>query len=455
MNVTECRAEQLEFQPLKARKVIARFDGGEITSDGGLLLLREAAHRTRLLERFCACFVDHRSPLLIKHELEELVSQRIYALACGYEDLNDHDTLRNDPLLGAVVGKSEEEVIASKSTLNRLELTERDATRKTRYKKVICNLEAVRRLFVEFFLDAQSCSPGQIILDLDATDFTLYGTQEERFFHGHYGDYCYLPLYILCGDHLLAAELRPSNIDASLGTVEQLERIIPMIRSRFPKVRIILRGDSAFARESIMAWCETNNVDFLFGLARNNRLVTKITAELELAEARFADTGRASRVYKEFNYRTIKSWSRYRRVVAKAEHLEKGSNPRFIVTSLSRNASAAIELYEKWYCLRGEMENRIKEQLSLFADRMSTHTMRANQVRLFFSSIAYILVTYLRRAALKGTVLERAQVNTIRLRLFKVGARVVRSVRRLLISFASGYPWKDLFQTAYWRIVQT
>jgi hypothetical protein len=455
MNSTGCRAEQLEFQPQNGRRVIGSFDGGEITSDGGLLLLREAANRTKLLERFSDCFIDHRNPLLIRHELKELIAQRIFALACGYEDLNDHDFLRNDPLLGALIGKSDEELIASKSTLNRLELTEVGATRETRYKKIFCDTEAVRRLFVEFFLDDQPRKLRQIIIDLDATDFPLYGTQEGRFFHGYYNEYCYLPLYIVCGDHLLAAELRPSNIDASAGTVEQLERIIPIIRSRYPGVRIILRGDSAFARESIMAWCESHGVDYLFGLAKNERLLAKIGPELKHAEQCFTDTQTPSRCFKEFLHCTLDSWSRYRRVIAKAEHLEKGPNPRFIVTSLSRNAAKAMRLYEKWYCLRGDMENRIKEQLSLFADRVSTHTMRANQIRLFFSSVAYILVAHLRRVALKNTSLERAQVDTIRLRLFKIGARVIRSVRRFVVSFASGYPWREIFQTAYWRIIQT
>lgn len=455
MNDTECSAKELSFQPLKRRKVIARFDGGELTSDGGLLLLREVAQRTGLLDAFSACFADHRNPLLIQHEVQELIAQRIYALACGYEDLNDHDFLRNDPLLGAVVGKDDEQPIASKSTLNRLELTEQDATHETRYKKIVCNTDAVRRFFVQFFLDSQRHVPKQLILDLDATDFPLHGMQEGRFFHGYYGNYCYLPLYILCGDQLLAAELRPSNIDASLGSISQLERIIPMLRARYPHVRIILRGDSAFAREEIMAWCEANRIDYLFGLARNERLVQRIQNELELAELKFLKSGSASRVYREFSYRTLKSWSCSRRVIAKAEHLEKGSNPRFIVTSLSYKRESAMRLYEKWYCLRGDMENRIKEQLSLFADRMSTHTMRANQIRLFFSSVAYLLIAHLRRTALEHTELERAQVNTIRLRLLKIAAQVTRSVRRLLVSFASGYPWKELFQTAYWRIVQT
>jgi len=455
MNATECNTEQVEFQALKGRKVLVRFDGGEMSSDGGLLLLREVDKRSRLVERFCQCFTDHRNQLLIKHELSELMSQRIYALACGYEDLSDHDSLRNDCLLSMVVGKGEEEVIASKSTLNRLELTGADATEKSRYKKVVCDFEAVRRFFVEFFLNSQAHQLKQIILDLDATDFTLYGKQEGRFFHGYYGDYCYLPLYILCGEQLLAAELRPSNIDASAGTVEYLERIIPMLRARYPEVRIILRADSAFTRESIMAWCEANGVDFLFGLAKNERLIAEVSAELETMEQRYAVTQTACRCFKEFPYRTLESWSRARRVVAKVEYLDKGSNPRFVVTSLSRESAKTLRLYEKWYCKRGDMENRIKEQLSLFADRMSTHTMRANQIRLFLSSVAYLLVTHLRRRALKGTELERAQVNTIRLRLFKIGARITKSVRRVLISFASGYPWKELFQTAYWRIVQT
>lgn len=450
MNVTECSTEQLEFQAQNGRKVVCRFNGGEITSDAGLLLLGEVARRTKLLDRFSKCFVDYRDARFIRHEVSQLVAQRVYALACGYEDLNDHESLRNDPLFNMLVGKSDDEAVASKSTLNRLELTAARAS--TKYKKIVCDFEAAQKLFVEFFLDSYRRAPKQIILDFDATDFPLHGTQEDRFFHGYYGNYCYLPLYVVCGDHLLAAELRPANIDASSGSVAHLERIVPMIRARYPQVRILVRGDSGFAREAIMAWCEANNVDFLFGLARNDRLVAEIQSELEDAEREFEKNGGPVRCFKDFSYRTLDSWSRERRVVGKAEYLDKGPNPRFVVTSLSRTAAKAIRLYEQWYCLRGDMENRIKEQLSLFADRMSTHTMRANQIRLFFSSIAYILVAHLRRTALKKTLLERAQIGTIRLQLFKIGARITRSVRRFLISLASGYPWKNVFQLAYARI---
>jgi hypothetical protein len=446
-NETECNGGSNKFQALKKRRVEGSFDGGKLTSDGGTILLREASLRTGLLGRFSSCFVDYRNALLITHTVEELVSQRVYGLCCGYEDLNDHEALRNDPLFSALVGK-EEEVLAGKSTLNRMELTPKDASAGARYKKIVCDGEAVDKFLVDVFLENQPRKVKRLILDLDATDLTLYGNQEGKFYHGYYGDYCYLPLYIFCEDHLLCARLRASNIDASKGSVQELERIIPQIRAKYPNVKIVLRGDSGFARDGIMSWCEENNVDFLFGMAKNERLLREIQEELAEAEKRFLDTGEASRVFKDFQYQTLDSWSCARRVVGKAEHLEKGSNPRFVVTSLSKKSVKAMALYEEWYCKRGDMENRIKEQLSLFADRMSTETMRANQIRLYFSGVAYLLMTHLRRKALKNTVLEKAQLDTIRLKLLKIGARVTLSVRRFYLSFASGYPFQELFRVA-------
>jgi Transposase DDE domain group 1 len=451
----DCTAQQLEFQGLNRRTVVARFDGGTLTSDGGLLLLGQVEQRRGILRQFAACFKDHRNPVLIEHRLEELISQRVLGLALGYEDLNDHDEVRIDPLLATVVGKADPtgqdrrheqdrgKPLAGKSTLNRLEW---GAVRQDRYRKIALDRAAVDRFFVEIFLSAHEQAPEQIVLDLDATDDPLHGEQEGRFFHGYYGEYCYLPLYIFCGGHLLCARLRSSNCDASAGVVEELERIVGQIRQRWARVQIVVRGDSGFARDSLMSWCEQQGVDFVLGLARNQRLQRALGAELAQARALFEQSGKAERVYKDFLYRTRKSWSRQRRVVGKAEHLAKGANPRFIVTSLSRESWAEAVLYEQLYCARGEMENRIKEQqLCLFADRTSTHRLASNQLRLWFSSVAYILLHELRRLGLAGTELARARCDTIRTKLLKIGALVVVTVRRVWVHLASCYPYAALF----------
>jgi hypothetical protein len=456
---TDCTPIQLCFQGLGRRKVVAGFDGGEITSDAGGLLLREVAHGTAILSRFASCFSDYRDPNLIEHTVEELVAQRVYGIALGYEDLNDHDELRRDALLATLVGKVDPTggdrvrvrdrgaALAGKSTLNRLELTPADASSSSRYKKVVCTPEAVDRLFVQMFVESWERAPKEIILDVDATDDPVHGEQEGRFFHGYYRCYCYLPLYVFCGDHLLCARLRRSNIDASAGTEDELERIVGQIREYWPQVRIIVRGDSGFARESIMAWCESNGVDYVFGLAKNSRLIARITKALKRVRRRYRRLGEASRRYRDFHYKTRKTWSRSRRVVGKAEYLAKGTNPRFVVTSLSKREYDARTLYEDLYCARGDMENRIKEQqLELFSDRTSTATMRANQLRLYFSSIAYVLMTALRRVGLKGTQLARAQCGTIRTKLMKIGALVSVSVRRVRLYLASGCPYAELFR---------
>ena len=379
----------------------------------------------------------------------------------GYEDLNDHEQLRRDPLLAVLVEKRDPsgesrarerdrgQALAGKSTLNRLELTEAAVKEKERYKKIALDLEAVDRLLVQIFLEAHDQPPAEMVLDLDATDDPLHGQQEGRFVHGYYGHYCYLPLYIFCGDYLLCARLRPSNIDASAGCVEELKRIAAEIRRAWPQVRITLRGDSGFCREELMAGCEENQVDYVLGLAKNERLKAEITSEEEQAAAKFAETGQAARVFKEFGYQTRESWSRARRVIAKAEHLAKGANPRFVVTSLGTEAWEARRLYEELYCARGEMENRIKEQLMLFADRTSTAWLRSNQIRLYFSSVAYALMEALRRLGLKGTELARAQCDTLRLKLLKIGALIRITVRRVWVSMAGGYPYVDLFAQAY------
>jgi len=451
---TECNQFVLGFHPLKQREICAQFDGGAITSDGGGLLLREVEKRIGILHQFAACFTDYRNADLIEHTVQELVAQRVYGLALGYEDLNDHEELRNDPLLAVLVEKADpsQETLAGKSTLNRLELTGETASRKERYKKIVLDHGAVDRLLVQVFLEAHPEAPQEIILDLDATDDPLHGKQEGRFFHGYYGHYCYLPLYIFCGEFLLCARLRSSNIDASAGSVEELKRIVAQIRSVWSGVRIVVRGDSGFCREELMAWCEAEDVDYLLGLAKNERLKTEIEKEMGEAKAQHQETGRAARLFKELLYQTRKSWSRARRVVAKAEHLEKGENPRFVVTSLRREAWPAQALYEEQYCARGDMENRIKEQLMLFSDRTSTHYLRSNQLRLYFSSMAYVLLQMLRRLGLEGTELAKAQCSTIRLKLLKVGALIRITVRKVWVSLAGGYPYVTLFRQVYEKL---
>jgi hypothetical protein len=452
---TDCTPHQLEFQGLTRRTVVASFDGGTVSSDGGVLLLAEVDRRLGLLELFAACFKDHRNPDLVEHSVEELVRQRVFGLALGYEDLNDHDELRTDPLLASVVGKADPtggdrrqgqdrgKPLAGKSTLNRLEW---GTVKQDRYRKISLDTEAVDHFFVDVFLAAYKKAPAEIVLDVDATDDPLHGEQEGRFFHGYYGGYCYLPLYIFCGSHLLCSRLREANVDASFGVVTELERIVARIRQSWPEVHIIVRGDSGFAREELMGWCESHGVDFVLGLARNARLQRALGGELEQARAQFETSGKAARVFKDFTYRTKKSWSRQRRVVGKAEHLSKGANPRFIVTSLPSEKWNAQELYEKLYCARGEMENRIKEQqLCLFADRTSTHHLSSNQVRLWFSSVAYVLLNELRRLGLTGTDLAQARCDTIRTKLLKIGAQVKVTVRRVWVHLASSYPYAALF----------
>jgi len=452
---TECNQFVLGFHPLKHREIRAQFDGGAITTEGGGLLLREVEKRIGIVRQFAACFRDYRNPDLIEHTVAELVAQRVYGLALGYEDLNDHEELRRDPLLAVLVEKSDlaGEVLAGKSTLNRLELTPATATAKARYKKIVADHAAVDRLFVDVFLAAHRQAPQQIIVDLDATDDPLHGNQEGRFFHGYYGHYCYLPLYIFSGEFLLGARLRPSNIDASAGSVEELKRIVKQIRSVWPEVRILVRADSGFCREELMAWCEAEGVDYLLGLAKNERLKAQIKKESQQAKQQYQETGHAARIFKEFYYKTRKSWSQQRRVVAKAEHLEKGENPRFVVTSLRAEEWPASALYEELYCARGDMENRIKEQLMLFADRTSTAYLRSNQLRLYFSSVAYVLLQMLRHLGLQGTELAKAQCATIRLKLLKIGALIRISVRKVWISLAGGYPYVELFRQVHEKLL--
>ena len=462
---TQCNSAYLDFPMLGPRQVLADFHGGDITADGGALLLRKTAHLTDIIRQFAACFTDHRNPDLIEHTVEELVAQRVDALALGYEDLNDHDNLRRDPLLATAIGKRDPtgqtrqrprdrgKALAGKSTLNRLELTPVGADEDSRYKKITCQTRDVERLLVTLFLQAHHEPPERIVLDLDATDDPIHGHQLGRFFHGYYKSYCYLPLYIFCGDHLLCARLRPSDIDASAGALKQLQRIVARIREAWPEVKIVVRGDSGFCREAIMSWCEADGVDYLFGLAQNPRLLAMIAADQEQARLEFERTKEPARVFAELRYRTLTSWSRERRVVAKAEHLAKGANPRFVVTSLAVKDRAAKGLYEEDYCGRGEAENRIKEQqLHLFADRTSARTMRANQIRLFFSSIAYVLLEALRRLGLSGTDLCRAQCQTIRLKLLKIGALVRVTTRKVWVRLASSCPDAEVFRRVHAKL---
>jgi hypothetical protein len=441
-----------EFVPVERRQVVAGFDGGAITSDAGALLLGATDRAIRLLDRFATCFCDARAPLLIEHGVGTLVGQRVFGIALGYEDLIDHDALRHDPIMAVLARKLQARregcaPVAGKSTLNRLELSRPEPSR---YHKIGHDPAAIEALLVTLFLEAHRAPPKEIVLDLDATDDPLHGHQEGRFFHGYYDCYCYLPLYVFCGDHLLAAKLRPANIDASAGAVEEVTRIVAQIRRRWPCVRIILRADSGFAREALMAWCETHAVDYLFGLARNKRLVSAIGAALAAAKAESEATQKPARRFQELIWKTRRSWSRQRRVIGKAEWTQGEANPRFIVTSLSQADGDGRRLYEDVYCARGDMENRIKEcQLDLFADRTSTHTMRANQLRLWFASMAYVLVESLRRLGLQATELADATCGTLRRKLFKIGALVTISVRRVKIAMASGCPHQAVFAAAH------
>jgi hypothetical protein len=449
---TECIPDLFGFAPVERREVVASFDGGSITSDAGGLLLGAADRAIGLIERFAGCFVDRRDGMLIEHEVRTLVGQRVFGLALGYEDLNDHDHLRHDPLFAVLAGKlaarrKDCAAVAGKSTLNRLELSRAEPTK---YHKIAHDGAAIEDLLVEVFVEAHERAPSQIVLDLDATDDPLHGEQEGRFFHGYYDCYCYLPLYVLCGRHLLASKLRRSNIDASAGSVEEVARIVARVRRRWPRTRLLLRADSGFAREALMAWCEANDVDYVFGLARNERLSGEIEGQLAAAQAESQRTGRPARRFKDFLWTTRDSWSRRRRVIAKAEWTAGKANPRFIVTSLGRHEVKARPLYEKIYCARGDMENRIKEcQGELFADRTSSATMRANQLRLWFASMAYVLLCALRRIALSHTRFAKASCGSIRLALLKIGALITVSVRRVKFAMASGYPYQVDFRAAH------
>jgi hypothetical protein len=456
--MTHCNANPLLFQDLDSRQVLAAFDGGKVTSDGGGLLLREVDNHFHFLEQFARCFTDHRDPDRIEHTLLELLKQRVFGLCLGYEDLNDHDQLRLDPLLAVLVGKTDPlgenrrdaadrgKALAGKSTLNRLELTAVGADADTRYKKIVAHLGQIENFLVDVFVQQHVLPPQRLVLDLDATDDPVHGHQLGHFFHGYYDHDCFLPLYLFCGEHPLCAVLRPSDIDAAAGSLVYVQRLVTRLRQAWPNVRIVLRGDSGFCRDYLMRWCEANDVDFLFGLAKNQRLLRIVGQELQQAKEQYEQTRQPARVFHDFEYRTHKSWSQTRRVVAKAEHLAKGSNPRFVVTSLSTAEFDGRTLYEQEYCARGDMENRIKEQqLWLFADRTSCETMRANQVRLYLSTVAYIVLRALRDFGLRGTELAQAQCGTIRLKLLKIGGVLRVSVRRVVVALSEAYPFREVF----------
>jgi len=489
---TECSTTLFEFAPVEDRKVVADFGGGTMTSNAGALLLGGVDKAVKLVERAAGCFIDRRDPRLVEHSVATLVGQRIFGLALGYEDLNDHDALRHDPLFAVLAGKLKARradcaPVAGKSTLNRLE---RSKETPSLYHKIAYDGGAIERLLVDLFLESHRSPPAEIILDLDATDDPLHGEQEGRFFHGYYDCYCYLPLYVFCGDQLLIAKLRKADIDASAGAADEIARVIGQIRARWPKVRIVVRADSGFAREELMAWCEANDVEFLLGLAQNSRLNAELAPDLAAAAEASVATGEPARRFKDFKYSTLDSWSRERRVIGKAEWMTPSvaeaadatqrrkkkkakkarkakadapppillpgrANPRFIVTSLKAEDHEARALYEKRYCARGEAENHIKEcQLDLFADRTSSHTMRANQLRLWLSSLAYALMCALRRIGLTNTRLADATCGTIRLKLFKIGALVKTSFRRILFSMASAFPYCDAYAAA-WSALQS
>jgi hypothetical protein len=449
---TQCSRDLFGFAPVEGRRVEAAFDGGDATSDAGALLLGATDRAIGLVARFAACFDDGRTPALVEHSVAAMVAQRVFGIALGYEDLVDHDQLRHDPVLATLAGKLKARrkgcaPLAGKSTLNRLEHA---PVSPSRDHKIGHDGPAIERLLVDLFLEAHRTAPRQVVLDLDATDDPLHGHQEGRFFHGYYDCYCYLPLYVFCGSQLLAAKLRRSNIDASAGAVEEGARIVARIRTRWPGAAILLRADSGFAREALMTWCEANRVDYLFGLARNERLIGAIAGELAAAEAESLAQGGPARRFADFFWTTLDSWSRERRVVAKAEHLPKGSNPRFVVSSLPASAIDARALYEDLYCARGQVENRIKEQqLDLFADRTSAASMCANQLRLWFASFAYVLLDALRRIGLRHTQFAVATCGTIRLKLLKIGAQVRVSVRRVKVAMASACPYRTEYHLAY------
>jgi len=438
--MTECNGLPLTFSRLGHRNVHADFNGGAITSDAGALLLREVDQRIGLIDAITGCIPDSRDPAKTTHDMRTLLAQRIFAIAMGYEDGNDHDDLRRDPLFQLVTerGIDSGKPLASPSTLCRME--------NGVSREALVKMSAV---FVEQFIASYDAAPPEIILDFDATDDPIHGQQEGRFFHGYYDHYCFLPLYVFCGDQLLCAYLRPSKIDAAKHSRAILKLLVDRLRKAWPKTRIVFRGDSGFCRWKLLRWCDRHDVYYIVGLAQNARLKRMARREIVTARWRHRCTGDKQRLFGDLDYAAA-SWDRQRRVIAKAEHSDLGSNPRFVVTNLPGSAK---DLYEKVYCQRGEMENRIKEQqLALFADRTSCHAFVANQFRLLLSSAAYVLLDALRRVGLRDTPMARAQCQTIRLKVLKIGARITQSVRRVVLHLATGYPLQRLFADILTRL---
>lgn len=438
---TDCNKPIVRFTPLAKRQVLAQFDAGAISSDGGVLLLREVDRRINLLDRVSQLIADPRDPLHIEHDQRTMLAQRVLAIACGWEDLNDHATLRNDLVLqlatsrkagGSAGDVDPDRPLASASTLCRLE---------NRIDRQTC--VKINQLLVELFVESHKTPPAEIILDFDATDDPVHGRQEGRFFHGYYDGYCFLPLYVFAGEQLLCAYLRPADIDGAKHAWAILALITKRLRQAWPGVKVIFRGDSGFCRWKMLRWADRHGVDYVVGLAKN-KVLEKLSETLMVgAEDAFKETGRKQRLFGEFTY-AAGTWDKQRRVIARIEHTDKGENPRYIVTSLQGDKQ---DLYEQIYCARGEVENRIKEQqLGLFADRTSCHGFVANQFRLLLSSLAYVLIETLRRTALAGTELAKAQVGTIRLKLLKIGALVRRSVRRIVIHLSESFPMREVFQ---------
>lgn len=432
--MTECSRDAIQFTGHARRQVVADFNGGRLTSDAGVLLLREVDRRLGLIDAINECLPDPREPLLIIHQQRSMLAQRIFSIALGYEDLNDQQTMRDDPALQTAVGcePEEESPLASPPTLCRLE---NRVSRQT--------LVRMSKVLVDTFLASHQKPPKEITFDFDATDDPVHGHQEGRFFQGYYHHYCFLPLYVFCGEHLVCAYLRPANIDAAKHSKAIAKLLVDYVRQRWPDVKITIRGDSGFCRWRWMRWCEKHGVSYIFGLARNPVLERRIEPLVQQAETAFEATGEKQRLFGETTY-AAQTWDHERRVIMKAERLAAGPNRRFIVTNLRGRPQA---LYDENYVKRGDMENRIKEQQRmLFADRTSCHDFQANQFRLLLSSFAYVLTSHLRQNYLAGTELEGAQVSTIRLKLFKVAARVIVSVRRIVFHLASSYPYHALFR---------
>lgn len=466
---TQCNnlrdGEKLVFEGAGRRRVEADFSGGQVSSDGGGTLLREVDLRLDLTRRMAECFTDYRDPDYVEHTVTELLRQRIYGLALGYEDLADHNGLSRDPLLATIVGKEDVQgaerrsskdagqALASPATLGRLERTGEQRDEKNRYEKIVFHPDVMAELFLKVFIEKYDHIPIQLIIDFDPSDIELHGQQEQRFYHGYYRHYCYLPMYVFCGQYPLAVKLRPSNIDGADGTVEILAKIVGGLREAWPDVHIIIRGDSGFCREQLMSWCEANSVDFVLGIARNPRLEKAIRSQMEKARREHLQTDCPARLLRDFRYRTLKTWSRKRRVIGKAEYLSKGPNPRFVVTSLPAKQFECRYVYEEMYCARGEMENRIKEQqLDLFGNRASGHKFETNLLRVWLSAAAHLLIVELRRLALQGTEFARAQSSTLRTKLLKIGALVRVSVRRVYLQLSSAFPWKEVMKLALRRL---